>query len=712
MADTTPTTLYSTSYDPTTGLTSNTSAPTPTATSTTNTNPTAVYDPTSGNLTGYKLANGTTQSLQPQSTTTLSSNKSTDIANINTKQTDLSNSGITSTISADGTPTSTYANGTIVQPATANPTTTTTNQTNADGTSTTGGYNGNIYVRPGDPIPLDASGKPITLTTTSPQDDANKTQILNLMSQFDAQGAAQLQNIAKTYDNLIAQQTQANAAQKGQIQNALLMGGATGQGSSAQYAPISSAGILSSQISYGLQQLSNLNAQKQQAITAAQQAITAGDFQYAQVLQAQAEKITTMQQTEMNKMNDAIIAKNQKLAEEKLQITKDNAIADIYSSGITDPLKILAALKKAGTSNINLDDISKTLKVISDNAPSADYLAYQRDTQAKGLVPLNYTDWKDAEAKKASTLKSTEAYNTAYQSAKGKAAGEASVGSGITGGYNGTTQKQQIALEQQYRQILGKEFSARTGALGIENAKVNQANHLDSLLKQYYDPKTGNYNVPTAQYAELVMGLAGLVSPTAAPTDSVRQDLMQKTAAGDLKGAIQFVTGIPQNGNTQEIIKNLVDSIDRQAQTAVANRQAALDNMKDLAPTDLDPARVDALNQATNMVNYTGQTRLDAVKEQEATTNLTNYLKTNYNTPLTAPVKVQTATNAVPAGTTLKTLGDYTAYLLELPGATPSVVYAYLQANGYNLQAPTTTTSTTNSTGSALSNFASLAGIK
>lgn len=374
----------------------------------------------------------------PQSTTTLSSNKSADIANINNKQTDLSKSGVTTQIGPDGNPISTYANGSAVNTPsnTTETSTTSTNQTNADGTSATGGYNGNIYVRPGDPIPKDSQGNPITLTTTSPQDDANIKTITDLKAQFDANGVQQLQNIENSYNNLIAQQTQANTGQQAQTNNALLMGGATGQGSSSQYAPVSSAAILGAQISYGLQQLSNLNAQKQQAISAAKQAIQDGDFKYAAKLQDQADKITKTQQDSMNKMNDTIIANNQKLADEKLQSTKDNAIADIYSQGTTDPTKILAALQKAGNTSITMSDINSTLKTISENAPSKDYLQYQNDTQKKGLVPLNYSDWKDAQDKKASALKSSDAYNSAYASAKGKAAGEAA-GSGTTYDENG-----------------------------------------------------------------------------------------------------------------------------------------------------------------------------------------------------------------------------------------------------------------------------------
>ena len=178
---------------------------------------------------------------------------------------------------------------------------------------------------------------------------------------------------------------------------------------------------------------------------------------------------------------------------------------------------------------------------------------------------------------------------------KKKAADLSSAGSDTT----------QQKLEQQYRQILVKEVQSRSGTLGTEDAKVAQANHLASLMNQYYDANTGNYNVPKAQYGELVLGLAGMISKTGTPTDSQTENILQKTAKGDLAGAISYVMGSTPTGTTQAVLKNLADSIDRQAETAVNNRQAAINLLHGLAPTDLDQSRRDALEKNT-LVGYTG----------------------------------------------------------------------------------------------------------
>lgn len=173
------------------------------------------------------------------------------------------------------------------------------------------------------------------------------------------------------------------------------------------------------------------------------------------------------------------------------------------------------------------------------------------------------------------------------------------------GAYNGSSAKAQDALEQQYRQTLVKEVQSRSGTLGTEDAKVAQANHLASLMNQYYDPNTGNYNVPKAQYGELVLGLAGMLSKTGTPTDSQTANINTATAKGDLNKALTYATGSPTNGSTQAVIKNLADSITRQANTAVSNRTAAVRLLEGLAPTGLDPRRKAALEQNT-LVPYSG----------------------------------------------------------------------------------------------------------
>lgn len=160
----------------------------------------------------------------------------------------------------------------------------------------------------------------------------------------------------------------------------------------------------------------------------------------------------------------------------------------------------------------------------------------------------------------------------------------------------------QSKLEHQYTQTLEKNLSNRSGGLGLEDSKVNQAIHLRRLINQYYDPKTGQYNVPKAIYGEMVNGLATLVSPGGKPGIEVMHELQQKTAAGDLGGALAYLGFTDANGNvptgsTQSVLKMLVDSVDRQGQQAEDNRQGYIDQLHGMAPSDLAQERIERLNK-------------------------------------------------------------------------------------------------------------------
>jgi hypothetical protein len=161
--------------------------------------------------------------------------------------------------------------------------------------------------------------------------------------------------------------------------------------------------------------------------------------------------------------------------------------------------------------------------------------------------------------------------------------------------------KVQEGLEQKYRDTISKELSSRSGGLGIEDQKVNQAIHLLTLMEQNKDAKTGEYTIPKAQYAELANGLATLISPNGRPTDAMRAEIEQRTAKGDLAGALTYLDGTLRAASTQAIFQNLRDSIVRQGRTAEQNRAGYFDAMKNLAPTDLTPDRREKLEKAQKL---------------------------------------------------------------------------------------------------------------
>ena len=169
----------------------------------------------------YNIPSKPSQNTVTQSTPTLTSDKSSDITkNTNTLNT-LSNKGISTNPS---TGVSTYADGTAY-----NPTVTTTP----------------------------------TVTADTSSEDAKINDFYNQMTaSLDATTKMAIDNIKTKFDALRAEQRDINEKQQKGIQTALLTGGVTGTGSSSQYAPISSAGITATQMSYGLKQIANLDAQE------------------------------------------------------------------------------------------------------------------------------------------------------------------------------------------------------------------------------------------------------------------------------------------------------------------------------------------------------------------------------------------------------------------------------------------------------------------
>lgn len=178
--------------------------------------------------------------------------------------------------------------------------------------------------------------------------------------------------------------------------------------------------------------------------------------------------------------------------------------------------------------------------------------------------------------------------------------------------------KNQDALEQEYRTVLARGLSSRSGGVGLEDAKVQMSNHLSALIDQNYDPKTGTYNIPRVQQTELALGLARMMSPNGTVGVQLEKELNQRTAVGDLNGALTYILGTPFNGSTQDVVKMFKDSIDRQGKVAETNREGEMRYLRNLAPTDLEETRrqklesvgLNPLRQSRVAVDANGNKRL------------------------------------------------------------------------------------------------------
>lgn len=166
-------------------------------------------------------------------------------------------------------------------------------------------------------------------------------------------------------------------------------------------------------------------------------------------------------------------------------------------------------------------------------------------------------------------------------------------------------EKEQEALKKTYTDRLTKVMSYRSGGLGTQDAKVNQAIDLRVLADQYYDPKTGDYNVPPAQHSELILGLARLLSPSGQISYEQTQDLKAKTLReGIAKTAISLgMDPVEMGGPTQSVVKMILDSIDRQGLTSEKLRGTYMEGAKKYASNKIkDRAEVNRLSniQITN----------------------------------------------------------------------------------------------------------------
>jgi hypothetical protein len=158
--------------------------------------------------------------------------------------------------------------------------------------------------------------------------------------------------------------------------------------------------------------------------------------------------------------------------------------------------------------------------------------------------------------------------------------------------------KSQDELEQEARGVLQREFSSRSGGLGQEDGKVDQAIHLVALMDQY-DGK----NMPAQIQAELALGLARLTSPNGQVGVELEKEFHQKTAQEGIAKGIAYLTGDPQlvNATPEKLRDMLRDSITRQGSVAQQNRQTYLDAMLSMLPTTLEKSRRDAIAQGTKL---------------------------------------------------------------------------------------------------------------
>lgn len=557
--------------------------------------------------TGAKLATGgSTKAVASggnQSTTTLSTgNAANKVDGIQANTTNLSNTGVTTD---PNTGISTNANGTVYSPAK----TVVSTVHNADGSQTVsysdnttknipsstvpnattqqGGYYGDTYIAPGGTLPKDSSGNYVSLTDLPPSSQKIVDTLNTEISRNDANTANLIASLKTQYEGLIADQKKANIAGNAGETNFLLQAGALQHTGSGQ-------NVLDAKITAGISALADLSNKEAMAITQAQIAGDNQDFQLQEKINSTIEDIRKEKQNAIIKMADDLTTAKNKITDQITQIALDakkNGADDATVAAIEASTDVNGAISVAGDSLHTM------------TGDFANYPQYKQDMQSKGLVPLSATDWLAQKQKDDAKQK----FNDAYNAEAGKNAADVN---------SEKSDKVQQGLEKDFKNTLLKEFSSRSGTYGLNDAKVSQANKLAVLFDQAYDPKTGNYNLASSQYGELVTGLASLISNSpGGGSDADIANLKIDTAKGDWNKIYTFLTGSPSNASTQDVFKLLAQSVDREARQAEADRATDENKLIGLAPTDLDPARRDALIKAQSIA-YKGIQGISDPKSQ------------------------------------------------------------------------------------------------
>lgn len=360
---------------------------------------------------GPQLTAGIPVMAPKVSTTTISNaNKITQVPGIIATTDKLADTGVRTDATTGVT---TLANGTAVNTPTDTNTSGSIPQTGL-GNDRVGGAKSNV----GD---TDASSIYTGMPDTSAEDDSVLNNLNEMQRQTDSSTADIIGNIQSNFAQRKAEQADVNLRASKRVNNALLMGGATGQGSSAQFAPISSQGIISSQESFGVKQLAALDSEEANLISQAKAAQAAGNFKIMEDKNAEIQKKRDEKIAYATKLNDAVTAANKIARDKAIQSSRDSAVSDLYAQGITDVPTLLNYL--------NYDQSGKQV---------GDFTAEEITNTLKSIVPPGLDDLvKTARNNGAPADVIQGILNSANMADAYNAAGSyASGGTGIIGEYN------------------------------------------------------------------------------------------------------------------------------------------------------------------------------------------------------------------------------------------------------------------------------------
>lgn len=624
--------------------------------------------------TGQKLANGQSVAVNPgnstygsnaspvatQSTTTLSSDKSNDIAGIQSTTANLKNNVGATTDANSGV--TTNADGTAVQPPTAPQ----QSQTDQNGnpiqnpaTTSTGGYVDDVYYPPGSSVPTDTDGNPVALSAQGTTDSTILNNLSTAKAQVDANTAATITGIQASYTNFIALQNTANQYASSAQTTANIRSG------TSQYESQMAAGTMQATMSYGVQKISNLQAQENAAIQAATTAGENQDFKLMDEMNSEAQGVRTEKQTAAAALAKTITDAASKLADQNFATqtaltASINTVAEDAAKGGADPAT-LSAIASSKTVSDAMSVAGDYLQTSSDPDMAA-YLEYSKQAKSQGLVPQSYTDYTNNQATIKSNLAVEQASSIAYADEAAKNAADQA--SGVLNTQQNTDLneiKSQLSASQPV-----KDFMNVADSMAIIN------------------------NLPTAnlnpeQQNTLTAEVAHILSP----------------GSTSLRGALAAVNPKAYTSGVWKLLNtaaNTVGAVGNLSPAAVAGLKQIASSNYDSQQATYQQVRDDAISSSTipnigSMIpDYSN---VGAVTPQQS---VDNYVAASGTTPLSKPI-------TLPTGETVDTTGGLIAQMYNTPGATDASVQAYIQAHPEIFSAQTTNSNNAFGSGGFASTF-------
>jgi len=212
-------------------------------------------------------------------------------------------------------------------------------------------------------------GTNTALFANDPYSSAIAKNIEDARKKNDSALASALEGIKSRFEGYRQTQKDVNESGAAGARNALLQSEGGNRGSVSRFAAATADERVNTIIKDGNQALQDLDNKEKELVSATQAAYANEDFKYVEKLNSQIEKLRTEKLDAAKKVNDELVKETKKAKEAEKQASRENAIAGLYSQGVTDPMQILDYLNNDEQGNLigdfNIKEVADTVGLLS-----------------------------------------------------------------------------------------------------------------------------------------------------------------------------------------------------------------------------------------------------------------------------------------------------------------------------------------------------------